>query len=67
MDLVSSKIYDKHDDFDFDIVNFPFWMVKFLAVLLMVYTFSNLLGLLQSALMLRTSTLEIKCLTAKLL
>ena len=22
--LVSSKIYDKHDDFDFDIVNFPF-------------------------------------------
>ena len=26
-DFVSSKIYDKHDDFDFDIVNFPFfWM-----------------------------------------
>ena len=22
--FVSSKIYDKHDDFDFDIVNFPF-------------------------------------------
>ena len=22
--LVSSKIYDKRDDFDFDIVNFPF-------------------------------------------
>ena len=22
---VSSKIYDKHCDFDFDIVNFPFW------------------------------------------
>ena len=22
--VVSSKIYDKHDDFDFDIVNFPF-------------------------------------------
>ena len=21
---MSSKIYDKHDDFDFDIVNFPF-------------------------------------------
>ena len=38
------------------------FMVKFLAVLLMVYTFSNLLGLLQSALMLRTSTREIKCL-----
>ena len=22
--FVSSKLYDKHDDFDFDIVNFPF-------------------------------------------
>ena len=22
--LISSKMYDKHDDFDFDIVNFPF-------------------------------------------
>ena len=24
--FLSSKIYDKHDDFEFDIVNFPFWM-----------------------------------------
>ena len=24
MQMVSSKIYDKRDDFDFDIVNFPF-------------------------------------------
>ena len=24
MDFVSSKIYDKRDDFDFDIVNVPF-------------------------------------------
>ena len=31
----------------------------FLVVLLMVYTFRNLLGLLESAIMLRTSTLEI--------
>ena len=23
--FVSSKIYDKHDDFNFDIVNIPFW------------------------------------------
>ena len=23
-DLVSTKIYDKHDDFNFEIVNFPF-------------------------------------------
>ena len=47
-----AKIYDKRDDFDFDIV-------KFLVVLLMVYTFRNLLGLLESAMMLQTSTLEI--------
>ena len=58
--FVSSKMYDKRDDFDFDIVNFPFfWMVTFLVVLLMVYTFRNLLGLLESAIMLQTSTLEI--------
>ena len=57
--FVSSKIYDKRDDFDFDIVNFPFWMVTFLVVLLMVFTFRNLLGLLESAIMLQTSTLEI--------
>ena len=41
-------------------------MVTFLVVLLMVYTFRNLLGLLESAIMLQTSTLEIN-LTAKLL
>ena len=23
-DIVSTKIYDKHDDYDFEIVNFPF-------------------------------------------
>ena len=23
-DLVQTKIYDKRDDFDFDVVNFPF-------------------------------------------
>ena len=56
--FVSSKIYDKRDNFDFDIVNFPF-LVTFLVVLLMVYTFRNLLGLLESAIMLQTSTLEI--------
>ena len=49
--FVSSKIYDKRDDL--------FWMVTFLVVLLMVYTFRNLLGLLESAIMLQTSTLEI--------
>ena len=34
-------------------------MVTFLAVLLMAYTFHNLLGLLESAIMLRTSMHEI--------
>ena len=43
---------------DFDIVNFRFWTVSFLAVLLMVYTFRNLLGLLKPAIMLPTSTRE---------
>ena len=31
-DIVSTKIYDKHDDFDFEIVNFPFLMVMFLVI-----------------------------------
>ena len=53
--FVSSKIYDKRDDFDFDIVNFPFLDgdVPRRA------SFRNLLGLLESAIMLQTSTLEI--------
>ena len=25
IDIVSTKIYDKRDDFDFKIVDFPFW------------------------------------------
>ena len=54
--FVSSKICDKRDDFDFDIVNVPFLDGN---VLLMVNTFRNLLGLLESAIMLQTSTLEI--------
>ena len=51
----------KRDDFDFDIVNFSVFgsLVTFLGVLIMVFTFLNLLGLLESAIMLRTSTLEI--------
>ena len=48
---VSFKIYDKRDDFSFYTVNFPFWIVTFLAVLIMVYTLHNLLGLLDSAIM----------------
>ena len=57
--FVSFKTYDKHDDFDFDVVNFPFLKVTFSAVPLMVYTFRNLLGLLESVIMLSTSTRKI--------
>ena len=31
-DIASTKVYDKRDDFDFEIVNFPFLTVKFLAL-----------------------------------
>ena len=31
-DIVSTEIYDKRDDFDFEIVNFPFQMVMLLAL-----------------------------------
>ena len=31
-DIVSTKVYDKRDDFDFEIVNFPFLMMMFLAL-----------------------------------
>ena len=53
--FVSSKIYDKRDDFDFDIVNFPFLDgdVPRRA------SYGVLLGLLESAIMLWTSMCEI--------
>ena len=74
--FVSSRIYDKRDGFD--IVNFLFWMVTFLAMLLMLYTFRNLLGLLESAIKLSFSAnvydvyvadliARNECLTTKLL
>ena len=56
--FVSSKIYDKRDDFDFDIVNFPFLdgdVPRRASYGVYIY----LLGLLESAIMLQTSTLEI--------
>ena len=55
---VSSKIYDKRDDFNFEIVNFPFLDGDFLALLPMVYIFLSLFVLLECALMLMTSTTE---------
>ena len=38
----SFKIYDKRDDFDFDIVNFPFWMAMLHVAPLMECIFLNL-------------------------
>ena len=59
--FVSSKIYDKRDDFDFDIVNFPFLDddVPRRASYGVYISQLDLLGLLESAIMLQTSTLEI--------
>ena len=37
--IVSSKIYDKRDDFNFEIVNFLFLMAMFLAPLPMVHIY----------------------------
>ena len=44
--FLSSKIYDKLDDFDFDIVNFQFIDGNVPAPLLMVFTSLNLIALL---------------------
>ena len=44
-DFILSEIYDKRDDFDFDIVNFPVLDGDVLVPLLMVLTFLNLFGL----------------------
>ena len=60
--FVSSKIYDKRDHFDFDIVNFPFLdgdVPRRASYGVYICIFRNLLGLLESAIMLQTSTLEI--------
>ena len=40
--FVSSKIHDKRNDFDFDIVNFPFWMAIFHVAPFMECIFLNL-------------------------
>ena len=51
-DIVSTKIYDKRDDFNFDIVNFPFLDGD---VPLMVYIYLNLFALPEHLRMLLTS------------
>ena len=48
--FVSSKIYDKRDDFDFDIVNFPF-LDGDVPLPLTGFTFLNLFGLLECLVM----------------
>ena len=58
-DIVSSKIYDKRNDFDFEIVNFPFYMVVFLALHPMESISLNSFVLLGHLAMLLTSTLAI--------
>ena len=56
--IVSSKIYDKRDDFNFEILNFPFLDGDIPRPLLMVYILSNLFVLRECVLMLMTSTTE---------
>ena len=56
--MVSTKIYDKRNDFNFEIVTFPFLMEMLLSPLPMVYTFRNLFILQEYVLMLMTSTTE---------
>ena len=56
--IVSSKIYDKRDDFNFEIVNSHFLMETFVALLPMVYIFLSLFVLLEYVPMSMTSTTE---------
>ena len=56
--IVSSKIYDKRNDFNFKIVISHSLMEMFLALLPMVYIFLSLFVLLECVLMLMTSTTE---------
>ena len=60
-DIVSTKIYDKGDNFDFEIVNFPFLMVMFLVLHPMESISLNSFILLEHLAMLLTSTLAINC------
>ena len=61
-DIVSTKIYDKRDDFDFEIVNFPFLNGDVPLSLHPVESISlNSFVLLEHLAMLLTSTLTISC------
>ena len=56
-----TKIYDKRDDFDFEIVNYHFKMAMFLALHPMESISLNSFVLLKYLAMLLTSTLAITC------
>ena len=56
--IVSSKIYDKRNDVNFEIVNFPFIDEDVPRSPSKVYIFLSLFVLLECVLMLMTSTTE---------
>ena len=59
--IVSTKIYNKRDDFDFEIVNFPFLDGLSLVLHPMESISLNSFVLLEHLAMLLTSTLAINC------
>ena len=58
-DIISTKIYDKHDDFDFESDNFQFKMVMFLFLHPTEFIFLNSSDWLEHLAMSQTSTLVI--------
>ena len=60
-DMVSTKIYDKRDDFDFEIVNFPFLDGDVPRSTAYGVYISQRIRLLEHLAMLLTSTLAINC------
>ena len=60
-DIESTKIYDKRDDFDFEIVNFPYLMVMFLVLHPMESISLNSFVLLEHLDILPTSTFTTNC------
>lgn len=59
-DFVCTKIYDKRDAFNFDILRLPLWKEKFLALHLKEFIFLSLYVLREHLVMLRTSAFIIK-------
>ena len=59
--IISTKLNDKRDDFDFKIVNFSFYMVMFLPLHPMESISLNSYVLLEHLAILLTSTLALNC------